>query len=90
MIVRILGDGQYDLPEDLCPEFIKLDDVLISHVEAGDDEAFRRDLAGLIDVVHKGKRLPDDDLQPSEGIVPEAGATLTEVRQLLAEEQPSS
>lgn len=90
MIVRILGDGQYDLPEDLCPEFVKLDNVLIAHVEASDDEAFRRDLAGLIDVVHRGTRLPDDDLQPSDGIVPDAGATLSEVRQLLNEEQPSS
>ncbi|HYR62715.1 MAG TPA: hypothetical protein VET24_08830 [Actinomycetota bacterium] len=90
MIVRILGDGQYDLPEELCPEFLKLDDVLISHVEAGDEEAFRRDLAALIDVVHQGERLPDDDIQPSDGIVPDAGSTLADVQKLLAEEQSSS
>lgn len=89
MIVRILGDGQYELPEDVDQEFVDLDDLLITHVEAGDEAAFQRDLSAIIALVHQGSRLPDDDIQPSDGVVPDVGATLADIRKLLAEDQTS-
>jgi hypothetical protein len=90
MIVRILGDGQYKIPENLCADFDRLDDALVAHVEAGDEEAFQRDLAALVDLVRQGAELSDDDFRPSDAVLPSPNASLADVRELLAEEQPSS
>ena len=51
MIVRILGDGQYELPENMESEFERLDNHLVAHVEDGDEEAFRKELADLVGIV---------------------------------------
>jgi predicted RNA-binding Zn ribbon-like protein len=90
MIVRILGDGQYELPEDLEAEFERLDNHLVAHVEDGDEEAFRRELAELVALVQQGSELPDDDFRPSDAVVPSPNASLADVQELLAEEQATS
>jgi hypothetical protein len=90
MIVRILGDGQYELPEDLEAEFERLDNHLVAHVEDGDEEAFRRELVELVALVQQGSELPDDDFRPSDAVLPSPNASLADVQELLAEEQATS
>ena len=90
MIVRILGDGQYELPENMESEFEKLDNHLVAHVEDGDEEAFRRELAALVDIVQQGSELPHDDFRPSDAVLPSPNASLADVQELLAEEQAGS
>ncbi|HWD71315.1 MAG TPA: hypothetical protein VG779_02200 [Actinomycetota bacterium] len=90
MIVRVLGDGQYELPEGLEAEFERLDNHLVAHVEDGDEEAFRRELAELVALVQKGSELPDDDFRPSDAVLPSPNASLADVQELLAEEQAGS
>ncbi|MEA2592802.1 MAG: hypothetical protein QOD62_2633 [Actinomycetota bacterium] len=87
MIVRILGDGQYELPESMESEFERLDNHLIAHVEDGDEEAFRRELAELIGIVQQGSEVPDDDFRPSDAVLPSPNASLADVQELLSEEQ---
>lgn len=88
MIVRILGDGQYDLPDGTDSEFQKLDQALVEHVNAGDEAAYHRDLSELIKLVRsQGSELPEDDLSPSDLVLPDPTASLEEVRALLAEDQ---
>jgi hypothetical protein len=87
MIVRILGDGQYELPENMESEFERLDNHLIAHVEDGDEEAFRRELAELVGIVQQGSELPDDDFRPSDAVLPSPDASLADVQELLSEEQ---
>ena len=87
MIVRVLGDGQYDLPEGLEAEFERLDNHLIAHVEDGDEEAFRRELAELVALVQQGSELPHDDFRPSDAVLPSPQSSLEDVRELLAEDQ---
>jgi len=87
MIVRILGDGQYELPENMGSEFERLDNHLIAHVEDGDEEAFRRELAELIGIVQQGSEVPDDDFRPSDAVLPSPNASLADVQELLSEEQ---
>ncbi len=90
MIVRILGDGQYELPKGLEAEFERLDNHLVAHVEDGDEEAFRRELVELVALVQQGSELPDDDFRPSDAVLPSPNASLADVQELLAEEQATS
>ena len=90
MIVRILGDGQYELPENMESEFERLDNHLIAHVEDGDEEAFRRELAELIGIVQQGSEVPDDDFRPSDAVLPSPNASLADVQELLSEDQANS
>jgi len=86
VIVRILGEGRYDVPEADLPAIEQLDAALVDAMERGDDAAFSGALADLIGQVrHTGALLPADDVQTSELAVPHEGSTLAEVRALLAE-----
>lgn len=86
MIVRILGEGRYEVPEADLPAIEQLDDELVDALERGDHNEFNGALIDLIgEVRHSGALLPSDDLRPSELVVPHEGATLEEVRALLAE-----
>jgi len=86
VIVRILGEGRYEVPEGDLPAIEQLDDELVDALERGDVNEFNGALIDLIgEVRHSGRLLPSDDLSPSELVVPHEGATLEEVRALLAE-----
>jgi hypothetical protein len=48
MIVRILGEGQLELPDSAAEELNRLDAALESAVEGKDEAAFRPALAALL------------------------------------------
>lgn len=84
MIVRILSEGQYDVPKDRLAGLNQLDSEVESAVTADDQTAFEASLAALLEGVREaGSRLPDESLEDSDFILPPADATLEEVRQLL-------
>ena len=86
MIVRILGEGRYDVPDADLPAIEQLDAQLVDAMDRGDEAAFAGTLADLIGQVrHTGKLLAPDDLRTSSLVVPHDGSTLDEVRSLLAE-----
>ena len=87
MIVRILGEGQFDVPDDALPRLNEADDALVAAIDAGDDAAFHRCLADLHAAVHAaGTALPADHLGPSDLALPSHDATLAEVRDMLGDE----
>jgi hypothetical protein len=87
VIVRILGDGPYELPEGDHPEVHRLDEVLGAAIDAGDEVAMTSALEDLIAHIHAvGSALAPDDLRPSDLVVPHRGSTLEEVQALLASE----
>jgi hypothetical protein len=87
MIVRILGEGQFDVPEDTLEGLNDLDDSLVSAMDGGDAAAYAEALQALLAGVRGGgERLPDDYLGPSELVLPGADASMDEVRALLSEE----
>jgi hypothetical protein len=87
MIVRILGEGQLELPESASEELNQLDAALESAVERNDEAAFRPALAALLARVRQaGSPTSADDLRPSELIIPRQDASMDEVRKLLADE----
>jgi hypothetical protein len=84
MIVRILGEGQFVLPEDALDRLNELDSAVEAAVEAGDEAAFAPALAALLDGVRTvGTPHEIDSLDESDLILPPADATLLEVRDLL-------
>ena len=85
MIVRILGEGQFDLSDDAVSALNTLDAKVESAIEAGDDTAFHEALASLLDGVRTAG-VPHDaeTLDSSDLILPMADATLEEVKDMLS------
>jgi hypothetical protein len=91
MIVRILGEGQYLVPDDQRTALEKLDDALDSAVDAGDEDRFGAALAALTaEVRAAGEALADDDFAPSDLVVPFADASLEETKAILADQGVST
>ena len=87
MIVRILGEGQRTISDGDLDGLNGLDNELIAAVEAGDEDGFSRALASLLDKVRQiGKAVPDDEIVPSDLVLPSADASLAEVRELLGDD----
>ena len=85
MIVRILGEGQYDLSEEAVSALNDLDAKVETAIEAGDEEGFGDALAALLDGVRTAG-VPHDaeTLDSSDLILPMADATLAEVKDMLS------
>lgn len=87
MIVRILGEGQWELSDDDVAELNAHDAVIETAILAGDEETFRSGLAELHEAVRtRGTTLPADSLSESDLLLPPADATLEEVRELLSDD----
>jgi hypothetical protein len=80
MIVRISGDGQYRIQDDLLDRLNAIDDDLETAVQARDEERFRRDLARVLELVREtGEPLGAEHLEPSELILPPDDISLAEI-----------
>lgn len=87
MIVRVLGEGQLEVPESAVGELNELDSTLESAVERNDEAGFRSALEALLARVREvGSPTQADDLRPSELIIPQPDTTMAEVRKLLTDE----
>lgn len=85
MIVRIMGEGQFELSDEALERLNELDDAL--EAALADEQSFPSALAALLDGVRStGTRLSDDELVTSDVVLPAAEATVAEVRALLTEE----
>ncbi|HEY5186701.1 MAG TPA: hypothetical protein VIM19_17770 [Actinomycetes bacterium] len=87
MIIRIMGEGQYEVADHAQAAMNTHDDEIAVAVEAGDEESFRSALhAMLAELRSAGARLPDDSLISSDVVLPSEDATIEEVRDLLGAE----
>jgi hypothetical protein len=87
MIIRILGEGQYDVDNRHLDELNVLDDQLLTAVQADDVAAYGPALGALLEAVRRlGTPLPDDVLTVSELVIPDQDADLAQVRALLADD----
>ena len=86
MIVRVLGEGQYDVSDEAIDRLNELDAAVEAAVEAGDEAAFGTALAALLEGV-RTVGVPHDveSLDESDLILPPADATIDEVQALLVE-----
>ena len=83
MIVRVLGEGQFEVDQEVAKGLNDLDEQAERALEAGSQEEFSELLGRMAEAVRtNGARLPDDDLSPSEAIIPPEDLTLDEAREL--------
>jgi PspAA-like protein len=88
MIVRILNEGQWRLTDDAVRALNSFDDAVEQAVTAADQDQLSRALHTLLDRIRTtGTRVPDEELEDSDLILPAADSTLDEVRQLLSESE---
>ena len=87
MIVRILGEGQYDVADDALDRLNELDTAVESAVETADETALTTALTALHDAVRSAGTAHDpDSLDESDLILPPVGASIDEVRDLLGDD----
>ncbi|MGN0064524.1 MAG: hypothetical protein ACI379_09805 [Nocardioides sp.] len=85
MIVRILGEGQFDLTDADFEALNVLDAAVESAVKESDVDAFGPALEALLESVRShGSRHDVDTLDTSDLILPPAGSSIDEVRDLLS------
>jgi hypothetical protein len=88
VIVRILGEGQYEVNEAAAARLEELDNELEAAIEAGDDGAFKAALSASVEVVRAGGApVPADSFHTAEIILPSSDADVAEVLKLLTEGQ---
>lgn len=83
MIVRILGEGQFNLPGVVIDELNDIDNQMVVAVEAEDEANFTRLLQEMLALVReKGAPVPVDELVESDLILPESDLTLDEAEHI--------
>ena len=87
MIVRLMGEGQYRIDDDVRGQLNELDDRAVAALEAGAEPTLDGVLDDMWELVRgRGERLPDDDLSPSDLVIPPSDLTLEETRRLFSED----
>jgi PspAA-like protein len=83
VIVRVMGEGQYEVDAEVAKGLNELDEQAAQALDAGDGERLSELLRRMAEAVRtNGARLADDDLSPSEAIVPPEDLSLDEAREL--------
>jgi hypothetical protein len=79
MIVRISDEAQYELPDELHGRLNDLDDAAVAAVDRDDEDGWHASFEELLAFVRaEGKETEDDDLRPSDIILPPADLTFVE------------
>jgi hypothetical protein len=83
MIVRIMGEGQWQVDDETLGRLNELDDAGAKALERGDGEELGRILAEMAEITRSGgEQLDDADLHPSDAIVPPSDLTIDEAHEL--------
>jgi hypothetical protein len=81
VIVRIVGEGQYRLPDDDGGRLNELDNRAVAAVEADDEAGFRELWDQMLALVETdGEPLADDELVESDVILPPRDVTFAEAQ----------
>ena len=83
MIVRILGEGQFNLPGAVIDDLNDIDNRMVEAVAAEDEVQFQTLLDEMFQLVRdRGEPLPLDQLVESDLILPETDLTLDEAEHI--------
>jgi hypothetical protein len=79
VIVRISEEAQYELDDALHARLNELDDAVVAAVERDDEDGFHEAFEELLLFVRtEGTVVEDEDLRPSDVILPPADLTFVE------------
>ncbi len=86
MIIRIMGEGQWEVPDSALSELNEIDGHVEHAVNTGSQEELSDALGRLAATVRShGRQVADDEILDSDLIVPDETATVEEVSVLLAD-----
>jgi hypothetical protein len=81
VIVRISGEGQYNLPDEDAERLNELDNRAVSAVEQGDETGFKELWSQMLELVASdGNAVPQDELLESDVILPPRDVTFEEAK----------
>jgi hypothetical protein len=81
VIVRIAGEGQYEVPDGLQDRLNELDNEAVAAVEAGDEAKFHELFDQMQQLVKNDcSPVPDEELVTSEVILPPSDLSFEEAK----------
>ena len=81
MIVRIATEGQYELDDSHAERLNELDNQAVAAVEAHDEARFKQLWGQIVGMVEReGRPVPNDELVPSDVILPPADVSFEEAK----------
>jgi hypothetical protein len=87
VIVRLMGDRQYRVGEQIGERLNALDDEAMAALERDDEGALDAKLEEMWKLVQsEGEALPDESLETSDAVIPPSDLTLDETRQLFSDQ----
>lgn len=87
MIVRLMGEGQYRVGDELTGELGRLDDSAAAALERDDEAELDRCLDEMWRLVRaRGEAVPDEEIATSDVVIPPSDLTLEETRRLFSEQ----
>ncbi len=87
MIVRILTEGQFNLPGAYVDQLNEIDNDVVEVVEQEDRDGFEKNLKRMLDLVRDNSTpVPVDELVESDLVLPEPDITLEEAEELFVGE----
>ena len=79
MIVRIMGEGQYRLGDDVLARVNELDNAAVAAVDGDDEDGFHTAFEEMLDVIrNEGDHLGDEEIETSDVIVPPPDTSFAE------------
>ncbi len=87
MIVRLMGEGQFEIEKKHVDELNKIDNNIVKIVNKGDEKTYKTEIKKLADYARKnGKKLEDKTIKPSDIILPPADLTFEEAKKIFSGE----
>jgi hypothetical protein len=87
VIVRLMGEGQYRVGDGVQGRLDVLDNEAMDALGAENEGELDAKLDEMWELVrNEGEKLPDEDLSPSDVLIPPSDLTLQETRKLFAED----
>jgi hypothetical protein len=87
VIVRLMGEGQYRVSDELRERLEALDEEAMAALADEDEGELDAKLDEMAELVRaEGERLPDEELSPSDAVIPPSDLTLEETRQLFSDD----
>lgn len=84
MTIRISGDALYEVPASIKPALDGLDEALEKALSQNDNDSFTSCVVELTKLIRAtGKKLSDNELRPSDLLVPSQDMTVDQAKELL-------
>ena len=85
-IVRIMGQGQFKINEDIVKRINEIDDTIVQILQnesKSDDQKYRAKITEIVETItSEGQKLEDKELVESDIIVPDTDISIDEAKKV--------